>query len=120
MATILVVDDSRDVAQLFALLLRESGYAVDIAFGGREALKMLTHQRFDLILLDQNMPDLTGLEVLEAINQMQLAALPAVVMISAYRDTVLVEAARKHGAKDYLLKGSISADDLVDKIKAYC
>jgi len=63
--TILVVDDEEDILNLVRLILEDAGYQVRTETDGRDALRKLENEKFDLILLDIMMPFLSGWEVLE-------------------------------------------------------
>ena len=60
---ILVVDDNRSLRMITSLLLTKEGYIVDQAQHGREALEMIRRERYDVMLLDVEMPQLNGLEL---------------------------------------------------------
>ncbi|MFQ3477322.1 response regulator [Halonotius sp. F2-221B] len=78
-ATILVVDDERDVADLYAFRLEEQ-YTVRTAYGGQEALEAFDSD-IDVVLLDRRMPGLTGDEVLQRVREADADA--RVVMVTA-------------------------------------
>lgn len=78
-ATVLVVDDERDVADLYAFRLEEE-YTVRTAYGGQAALDSLDED-VDVILLDRRMPGLTGDEVLQRVREG--GSDPRVVMVTA-------------------------------------
>ncbi len=78
-ATVLVVDDERDIADLYTAWLEES-YAVRTAYGAQEALDK-TDGELDVVLLDRQMPEMTGDEVLERIRERELDC--RVVMVTA-------------------------------------
>ena len=65
---ILVVEDDRDLRQINAMLLVHSGYAVDMAEDGVAAWEALQSNRYDLMVTDNNMPRLTGLELLKELR----------------------------------------------------
>jgi DNA-binding response OmpR family regulator len=65
---ILVIDDEEDILNLVRLILEDAGYQVRTETDGREALKKLEKEKFDLILLDIMMPFLSGWEVLETMR----------------------------------------------------
>lgn len=101
---ILIVDDDPANRELLTRRLERGGY-VSVAVGsGREALDLLAKRKFDLILLDQMMPGLSGLETLQAIKaNARLRAVP-VIMLSASDDSTLVVQCILSGAEDYVAK----------------
>lgn len=102
--TLLVVDDNPLNCDLLTRQLVRDGYSVFAAASGREALEKLRLHRFDLMLLDVLMPEMDGLEVLEAVQRdAQLAEMP-VLMISALDEMDAVARCIERGAVDYLAK----------------
>ena len=100
-ASVLVVDDDADVRTLVCELLARAGYAVSEAPNGREALRLLSDERPDLIVLDVSMPELDGWETLERIRE--LSTVP-VVMLSALGAELEKVRALRGGADDYVTK----------------
>ncbi|WP_407312602.1 PleD family two-component system response regulator [Desulfosporosinus sp. SB140] len=100
---ILVVDDHFAVRLFIQRALEESGYNVKAVASGSECLSVATSvQRPSLILLDQSMPGMTGLQVLSRLVQDDQARHIPVIMISAEDD--LETAARRFGVRDILSK----------------
>ena len=102
--SLLVVDDDEGNRAMLARRLVRLGYNVTVAENGRRALEALQTERFDLLLLDIQMPELNGYEVLE-----QLKANPAlrdipVIVLSASDETERVARCIEMGAEDYLPK----------------
>ncbi|MFD1572347.1 response regulator [Halorubrum laminariae] len=77
---ILVVDDEQEVADAYALRLRGE-WAVETAYGGQEALSTVEDQTMDIVLLDRHMPDISGDEVLETLEERGFEG--RVVMVTA-------------------------------------
>jgi PAS domain S-box-containing protein len=69
-ASILVVDDNRDVAESLVELLQASGFDVQVAFSGQEAIDLAGRQAFHAILLDIGLPDISGYEVARRLREM--------------------------------------------------
>ena len=65
---ILIVDDEEDILSSVRLLLEKTGYEVKTANRGKAALEMLSREKFDLVLLDILMPEMSSVEVLERIR----------------------------------------------------
>ncbi len=104
---ILLVDDDPDIARLVQHVLETAGLGpVFQVRTGREALEALTG--IDIVLLDHQLPDTSGLEVLRAIRA--LPAPPAIILITAHGNESLAATALRLGADDYLAKDSALAD----------
>lgn len=69
MKQILVVDDEKNIRQLFQEELIDEGYQVAVASGGREALEKIAARIPDLMIVDIRMPDMTGLELIEEVRK---------------------------------------------------
>ena len=110
---ILVVDDEPAQRELVGGFLRKHGFDVVEAGGGREAVARFKQEAFDLVLTDQRMPDLSGLEVLEAVRSTSPET--AVVIITAYGTIETAVSAVKAGAADYLTK-PLNLDDLLHRV----
>jgi diguanylate cyclase (GGDEF)-like protein/PAS domain S-box-containing protein len=101
---ILVVDDHNYIRNLLVRLLNGQGYQTRVAASGREALDLLLHQSFDLVLLDLMMPDMNGIEVLRQLRQQNLIYHTPVVVVSGVYDLDMVAQCIELGADDYLFK----------------
>ncbi len=106
-ARLLVVDDEPGTARVTAELLRRSGYEVEVAHGGVEAVERARSAPPDLMVLDYEMPDLEGPEVLEQLRQQSgRVPFPVVILTGARRETAEQVLGLERGAADYVLKGS--------------
>ena len=111
---ILVVDDSSANLQLCRGLL-SNDYDVRLAKSGKMALDALSKIRPDIILLDIEMPDMTGFEVMNEIKKDDnLKGIP-VIFVTSHASEKLVLKALGHGAVDYIVKPFVS-DVLYEKI----
>jgi two-component system NtrC family response regulator len=110
---ILVVDDEPAQLELVGGFLRRHGFEVAQAASGRAAVARFKQEPFDLVLTDQRMPDLSGLEVLDAVR----ATTPetAVVIMTAYGTIESAVSAVRAGAADYLAK-PLHLDELLHRI----
>ncbi len=100
----MIVDDVPENRAVLARRLQRRGFDVLEANGGFRALELIREQRFDLILLDWMMPDLSGLEVLRRVRQKHTAASLPVIMLTAKTTAEDVVEAIVLGANDYLTK----------------
>jgi len=104
---ILLVDDDPDIARLVQYILKTNGLGPALQVTtGREALASLNG--VDIVLLDQQLPDTSGLDVLDAIRSRP--APPAVVLVTAHGSESLAAAALRRGADDYLAKDAALGD----------
>lgn len=99
---ILWADDEIELLKPHIIFLKEKGYEVVSASSGSEALDCIQEQRFDIILLDENMPGLSGLETLNEIKSLQ-PSLP-VIMITKSEEESIMEDAIGSKISDYLIK----------------
>jgi len=103
-ARLLVVDDNRVNRLLLTRNLELQGHSVASAENGRVALEMLRRESFDLLLLDMEMPEMDGFQVLEQlVNDLQLRDLP-VIVTSSLEGIDSVVRCIELGADDYLRK----------------
>jgi signal transduction histidine kinase len=113
---VLIVDDSPEDRELYRrLLAAPRGFAVSETDSGAAALRLLAAAEFDCVLLDYQLPDANGIELLQEARQ-RVARLPAVILLTGRGDEATAVAAMKNGAQDYLVKGRIAGDGLADAI----
>jgi CheY-like chemotaxis protein len=102
MVNILWVDDEIDLLKPYVLFLEAKGYGIIPAIDGNEALEVLSEKTIDIVFLDENMPGLTGLEVLNLIKA-KYPNLP-VIMITKSEEEHIMEQAIGSKISDYLIK----------------
>ena len=102
MEKILWADDEIDLLKPHILFLKAQGYEVTTVSNGRDALDTLDHERFSLILLDENMPGLSGLETLAHINRTHPEV--PVIMITKSEEENLMNQSIGNQIADYLIK----------------
>lgn len=100
--TILWADDEIDLLKPHIMFLKNKGYAVVTVNNGHDALELVESQHFDLIILDENMPGLTGLETLSRVKQ--IAPHIPVVMITKSEEENIMNQAVGNKIADYLIK----------------
>ena len=102
--TILIVEDEPDTAEMFAEMMRLSGYRVLKTFGGAAAMGLLQKEHLDAVVLDLMMPDVSGLEVLRFLRRdPRLANIP-VIVVSAKGLPSDIKDGLDAGASMYLTK----------------
>jgi len=102
--SILVVDDQRLNRAMLSHYLSLCGFTVALAASGREALERVEASSYDLILLDQIMPDINGTEVLRMLRASYPAEVLPIIMVTAVADSEKIAEALAAGANDYVTK----------------
>lgn len=117
---VLVVDDAGLVRLFYRSALESAGFEVAEALNGLEALEQLVAGRFDLLVVDVNMPQMDGLSFLKALRakSLPLSAVPALVT-STEAAPQRVAAASHAGANFYVVK-PLSAENLVQYASLLC
>lgn len=115
--TILVVDDSSTNRKLLELLLQKTGYRTVSATCGYECLQMVRNSKPDLILLDIQMEDISGIEVCKRLRADSLARMTPVIFVTAATDYQTLSKAFDAGANDYIRK-PVNAIDLTKRVQA--
>lgn len=102
MKKVLIVDDEELIRETLQRILKKEGYYIDVAVNGSEAIQKFNDNNFDLVLLDINLPDIDGLEVLKSLKEITSDIL--VIMITGYASVENAVKAMKYGAYDYVEK----------------
>lgn len=101
---LLVVDDEEPNRDLLSRRLRKAGFAVECAASAQEALEALDKTRIDLVLLDNMMPGMSGIDLLKLLRATQSPSELPVIMVTALHDSHRVVEALSIGANDYVTK----------------
>ncbi len=101
-AKILIVDDDKDILKILEIKLRKEGFSVKTETSPLEALELLSLEDFDIVLLDQRMPEISGIEFLEHIKLYE-KDIPVIIM-TAYGDIKDAVEAIKKGAFHFITK----------------
>ena len=116
MTRILIAEDDADLRLLLRLVLHRAGYRVSEARDGVEALEAMSREAFDVVLLDNMMPRMTGIEVLESVALLRRTERPLMVVISALATRADIRSYYVRGADDFLAK-PFATEELVDRVR---
>jgi len=117
--TVLIVDDNKANITLIAAILKRENIASHTATSGEKTLEILKEQEFSLIIMDVNMPGLTGFETADIIQKTKIACNTPIIFISSQcKSTANIEEGFSSGAYDYILR-PIDIDLLRNKIKIF-
>ena len=99
---ILWADDEIDLLKPHILFLKSKGYEPVTVNNGRDALELVASRHFDLVILDENMPGLTGLETLQRVKE--ISPQTPVIMITKSEEENIMDQAVGNKIADYLIK----------------
>ncbi|MCG3117635.1 MAG: response regulator [Candidatus Manganitrophus sp. SA1] len=101
----LIVDDSTPMRSLLRQMLKKMGHSVTEAVNGKEALKQLNVQSdIGLILLDWNMPEMDGMQLLDALGAKGSKSRPRIIIVSTECEMGKIVQAMERGADEYIMK----------------
>jgi PAS domain S-box-containing protein len=113
---VLVVDDDRDYAQLLKRLLERQGFSVELAHDGDDALRKILSKRYQLVILDKNLPKRSGLDVLQEMRSSRsLHRVPVIVISGSAHAEEAAHTAQILGAKKFLSK-KLAPQSIVEEI----
>jgi two-component system chemotaxis response regulator CheY len=114
----LVVDDSRAMRMILSRTLAESGFEVVQAANGREALEIMVREgpSIGLVLLDWNMPGITGIEVVEKLRSQSAFNGVRLVMVTTETEIEQMARALEAGADEYVMK-PFTREAVEDKLR---
>jgi CheY-like chemotaxis protein len=114
---ILIAEDETIYATVYKLKLEAEGFNVSHAKNGVEALELAKKSKPDIILLDLMMPEKDGFHVLKELKgDDRLKDVPVIIMTNLTQSSDIEEILRL-GAKTYLIKADITAEQMIDKVK---
>ena len=116
--TVLIVEDEPDAAEMFAVMMRVSGYRVVKRHSSGPALELMSSVMPDVVILDVMMPDISGLDVLRFMRQEPKLAKIPVVVVSAKSMPSDIKTGLDAGASIYLTKpvGFLDLKEAVNKV----
>ncbi len=117
MKKVLLIEDDAFIRDLTSIKLTEHAFAVLVAHDGSTAVRLLRSDTPDIVLLDLDLPDMPGLQILADIkNDPALKDIP-VIIFSNNDDPKAKEHALELGTEDFFVKASTAFDDLLKRIQ---
>lgn len=114
---ILVIEDDFLLLEMYAITLSSDGYTVLKASNGREGLDLIAGKRPDLVLLDLNMPSISGFQVLTDLKEEDNRT--PVIVISNTDEQQAINKCKELGAKEYIIKAKTNLEQIKDIVKKY-
>ena len=115
--TVLIIEDEEDAAELFAEMMRVSGFRVVKTSSSAPALALMTDEKPDIVLLDIMMPEISGLDILRQMRRDPALVNIPVIVVSAQSMPTDIKHSMEAGASMYLTKpvGFIDLKEAVDR-----
>jgi len=117
MKNILLVEDDSFLIDIYTTKMRESGFSVEVASEGEEAVRKAKEEKFDLVLLDIVLPKVDGWDILRQIKAESKLKDLKVIIISNLSQKEEVEKGMNLGAEKYLIKAHYTPSEVVKEIK---
>ena len=103
-ATILVIDDDETILSIVEATLKKHGFTPITAANGEEGITKAANQNPDAIILDQNMPGMSGNETLTKLKEQPNTQNTPIIMLTGENDVLSVSKSLELGAQDYIVK----------------
>lgn len=116
MATILIVEDERNLNEAYQMILKHGGHTIHAAYDGKEALEITKEVEPDLILLDLRMPKMGGVDFLKNYDLKKKHPRVKVVIFSNLDTQKEIDEAYGLGAEKYMLKAWASPKELTQLV----
>ena len=117
-AKILIVEDEPAAAAFMTFLLTRAGYDVKTILNGRSGLEAAKLEKFDLILLETDLPDISGLKISAELKQRHIACRTPIVFLSSQSGDEYRKQALELGAVDYITK-PLKASEFILRILSH-
>nr|WP_275956740.1 MULTISPECIES: response regulator [Shewanella] len=115
----LIVEDDHISLNLTIMLLRTYAIELDTSLSGRMALDLLSKKKYDVILMDINLPDTNGFYIINHINKSNgINAITPIVMLTGNKNKSSVQQAIAAGAKGYIIK-PLYKDSIIKLFRKY-
>jgi two-component system, chemotaxis family, chemotaxis protein CheY len=102
--TILTVDDSASIRQMVGFTLRQAGFQVVEATDGKHGLQIAQSTQAALVITDLNMPNMNGLELIQALRQLPAYKFVPILMLTTESDDTKKQAGKNAGATGWIVK----------------
>lgn len=116
---VLLIEDEKEVAELYRLKLSLDGYQVLVSENGADGLKQALEAKPDLIFLDIKMPGMDGFEVLQKLRSSEITKTTPVIILSNFDEQEMIEKGLALGANEYLIKSQFNPGELSAKTKSW-
>lgn len=113
---ILLVEDDKDISELYQEILKDNSFEIDTAFDGEIGMEKIEKGDFDILIIDIMLPSKDGLDILKDSKKKGLLSKKKVLVLSSIDRSDVLDAAEDFGAQKYVVKSSVNPQELVDII----
>jgi two-component system alkaline phosphatase synthesis response regulator PhoP len=117
MISLLLVEDDKQLSEMYARKFTEEGFSVFVCHDGSESIQQAKEKNFDAIVLDLMLPGISGMDVLEIIRQDERTVKTPVLVYTNYGDNFNREKCLTYGADEFILKVDTTPNSLCEAIK---
>lgn len=118
MVKIMIVEDDPMISEIYKTRFESAGFDVALVGNGKEVLKLAAKEKFDLILLDMVLPEISGMDVLKELKKSgKYSSDMRVIVLSNLEKSEIEKEACENGADGFIEKANYNASELVDHVK---
>ena len=111
--TIIIIDDDKFILNVFSRILQKQGYNVDVVETGQETLEKMNEKKYDLALIDVNLPDINGIDLVSKLNSINPDLIK--IVITGFPSIEDATSAMDQGVIAYLVK-PVKSEELIELI----
>lgn len=111
--TIIIIDDDKFILNVFSRILQKQGYNVDVVETGQETLEKMNEKKYDLALIDVNLPDINGIDLVSKLNSINPDLIK--IVITGFPSIEDATNAMDQGVIAYLVK-PVKSEELIELI----
>lgn len=112
---ILVVDDEENLANMIVMVLKAKGYQADAVTSSPEGLKLMRTYKYQMVVTDIKMPDITGIDLLKEIKK--ISSFIQVIMITGFSSLEVALECMENGASDFLFKPFEDLEEVYESVE---
>jgi len=114
---ILMIEDDQFIRELYERQLKNAGFLIETTPSGKEGLELLYKNFYDLLLLDLNIPDFSGFQILEELKKKSIPFLKIIILSNVDQDE-FVNKGLALGASAFIIKSTYTPDKVVSEVKS--
>lgn len=114
---ILIIEDDQFIRELYERQLKLAGYSVQTAALGKAGLELLNKDNYDLLMLDLNIPDVSGFQILEKLQANPKANMNIMILSNVAQDEY-IKKGLELGAQAYIVKSTYTPQKVVEEVKS--